>query len=356
MIIQIYSQPNLFLETADLVCAYVNGIEPKYLTDEGACYVPAPEITKMMEAVCGEIDLSSSRIKLYFRSYKLEENGDTERRPICIGGLLLNTCIEDNTCDSSSMREYLHGSYLGTGKPYRINSFGAAGFGWDRSQEYCTISEELDKHAMPDGLRLRMAETLAAYHHHVDQLCDLLEPLVKRLRPLLEPWVENLQPQIEQWRVALNTEEKQRDFRSRFNINLDEVRRIVMRPRIFYPGDCNGFYTQSDVLYCNAGIGLRIGQAKKPTLATQELAALRQLSGIDRIEMLHIMVGQNMGPRELARRLGINPGTAFRDLNSMYQAHLLKIVPERNGRTYITDLDFIKQMVKRLVEYIERGT
>lgn len=355
MEIQVDARPNLFLEAADLICAYVNGVEPKYLTEEGAFYIPAAEIGKIMEAVCGDLDLNSSKVKLYFCGYRLEEGADNENRLVCIGNTLLNSCMTEIDDGSRSVRDILRQCYLGTGKPYRINSFGKAGFGWDPCPEFCSISEELDKLAMPDGLRLRLAEVLSHYCRHVDYLCDLLEPLVERLRPLLEPWVEKLCPQTEQWRLALGTEDKLQNFLSRFNADLDEVKQIVMRPRMFFPMACNGHYSSKGDLYCYAGIGLRIGQAKKPALAPTELAALRQLSGADRIDMLRVMVGKRMGARELARLLGINPGTVFRDLNSLNHAHLLKIVSEGSGRAYITDLDFLKQTVQRLVEYIESG-
>jgi len=66
MILQINTQPNLLLEAARLVCACVNGIEPQYLTAEEPSCIPVTEVAKMMETVCVDLDLNSSRVKFYF--------------------------------------------------------------------------------------------------------------------------------------------------------------------------------------------------------------------------------------------------------------------------------------------------
>jgi len=355
MDIQVNPQVNLFLEAADLICAYVNGIDPKYLTEDGAACVPGKEIGRIMEIACGELDLSASLVKFYFHGYRINESGPDENRLVCIGNILANSCMVLDNDGTRSARELLRQCYLATGKPYRLNSFSKAGFGWDPCAEFCPISEELDKLAIPDALRLRLAEVLSNYSRYAEYLCDLLEPVVERLRPLLTPWIQKLQPLTEQWIVALREEEKLQNFLSRFNADLEEVSRIVMCPRVLFPGDCNGYYSSDGTLFCYAGAGLRIGQAKKPELAPSELTALRLLSGADRIDMLRVMVGKRMGARELARKLNVNPGTVFRDLNSLNHAHLVKIVSEDGGRAYITDLDFLKQTVRRLVEYIESG-
>lgn len=354
MEIKIKNQPNLLLDTADLVCAYVNGIEPKYLTGDGDFCIPAEEVAKMMNTVCSDLDLESSRIKLYFRGYKLDENSSADQRMACIAYILLNS-NNDDLWVCGQVREVLHNSFIGTGKPYKINSFGLTGFGWDECTEERTISDELDKLAMPDALRLRLAEVLSAYHKHVDQLCDLLEPLAERLRPLMEPWIEKLQPQIEQWQAALGTEEKLRDFLSRFNTNLDTTKCIYMTPQMFYPATCQGTFTRTNVLFCSIGVGLHIGQPEKDDTVQARVAALRQLANVDRIEMLRLMAGKGMRPREIARKLSINPGTVFRDLNNMCQAHLLKIVPEEGGFTYVTNMSYLKRSVNYLIQYIEGG-
>ncbi len=355
MIIQVNPQPNLFLEAADLICAYVNGMDPKCLTAEGAACVPAKEMGRIMETVCGDLDVTSSMVRFYFHGYRLDEGEPNENRLVCIGNILANSCMVLDNDGTRSARELLRQCYLATGKPYRLNSFSKAGFGWDSCAEFCPISEELDKLAIPDALRLRLAEVLSNYSRYAEYLCDLLEPVVERLRPLLTPWIQKLQPQTEQWICALKEEEKLQNFLSRFNADLEEVSRIVMCPRVLFPGDCNGYYSSDGTLFCYAGAGLRIGQAKKPELAPSELTALRLLAGADRIDMLRVMVGKRMGARELARKLNVNPGTVFRDLNSLNHAHLVKIVSEEGGRAYITDLDFLKQTVRRLVEYIESG-
>ncbi len=354
MEIKIKKQPHLLLDAADLVCAYVNGIEPQYLTGDGEFCIPAEEVMKMMNTVCADLDLESSRVRLYFRGYKLDENSAGDQRMACIAYILMNS-NNDDLWSFEELRKALHNSYIGTGKPYKINSFGMTGFGWDACSDERSISDELDKQAMPDALRLRLAEVLSAYHKHVDQLCDLLEPLAERLRPLMEPWIEKLQPRIEQWQAALETEEKLRDFLSRFNTNLDTTKCIYLTPQMFYPSTCQGVFTRTDVLYCSAGVGLQIGQAERENTVQSRAAALRQLANADRIEMLRLMAGKGMRPREIARKLSINPGTVFRDLNNMCQVHLLKIVPEEGGYTYVTNLDYLKRAVNHLIEYIEGG-
>ena len=76
MILQINTQPNLLLEAARLVCACVNGIEPQYLTAEEPSCIPVTEVAKMMETVCVDLDLNSSRVKFYFRGFSMPEGSE----------------------------------------------------------------------------------------------------------------------------------------------------------------------------------------------------------------------------------------------------------------------------------------
>lgn len=353
MILQINTQPNLLLEAARLVCACVNGIEPQYLTAEEPSCIPVTEVAKMMETVCVDLDLNSSRVKFYFRGFAMPEG--SEKEPACVACTLLGTYRNGDNSDIQQVRQGLHNSYLGSGKPYKMNTLGLYGFGYTPCDEYSPISEELDSLSVPDGLRLRMVEILTAYHFHVDQLCDLLEPLAERLRPLLEPWVRNAQPQIEGWHLALHDEDKRKQFLSRFCGKMDGLERIVLSPRMFYPAACNAAYSTVNGLFCMVGIGFQIGLPELDPVSPQVLTALRHLSSADRVKMLRIMAGRPVGPREIARKLDVNPGTVFRDLNGMHQAHLLTIVMEGSNRTYKTNLEFLRKVVQNLIEFIEGG-
>ncbi len=355
MEIVMHLRPNLLIETAELVCAYFNQISPKNLTAHGPYCIPAAEVERMMNLVCGDLDRDDARLRFYLQGLPADDP-NAERRPIAsVGGILVRSPLYGKAYALEEARTLMHEDILGDSNRI-FNTFTGYALGVTTRVEYCSLTDELNKLNMSDILRLRLTEALSNYHYHVDQICDLLEPLARRLEPLLEPWVEKILPRIEQWRNALSTPEGVEAFCARLNTNLDGMERIFVGMSLFYPQTSQGHFSHvSKDLFCGLGLALPLNKGEQDELFDLDLAGLRLLSGRDRVEMLRSMAGKYMTQKELTRELGINSGTVFRDLSSMTMAHLLELVVEDGNRSYTTNLDYLERLTAKLMSYIRQG-
>lgn len=351
-------QPSLLSDTAELVCAYINGIDPGELTGEGPCCVPASEIAQIMEQVCSSLDREDGKLKFYFQRFQLTGELADEYRTTCVCAYLVNSTSGLEISSLEECREKLHTSIVGTHRPYRIQALTSYFFDCDLSTEYVSISQELSKFNIPDDLRLRLVEVLSDYHYHVEQICDILEPLARRFRERMEPWIEKMQLKIRQWQDDLATQEGVERFLSRMNAKFDNLERIVINFKVFYPTvstySCK-YKGENRDLYCILGMDFQLVNQEQKTLSLQDQSALRLLSSMDRIEMLRAMSGKAMTQKELSSALKINPGTVFRDVNGLLAARLLVLTLDDSNRRYTTDLDYLEKVVANMIQYIRNG-
>ena len=94
---------------------------------------------------------------------------------------------------------------------------------------------------------------------------------------------------------------------------------------------------------------------KDNSLTDTETLVLRLLSSVDRVDMLKLMCGRVMTPKELTKELGMNPGSVFRDLNSLFQAKLIDMVVEGTHRSYTTNMENFENFLRRLHGYVKSG-
>lgn len=357
MDVQVNPEISLLMETADLVFACVNQRDLSTLTSDGPYCIPSHEVQRIMDAVCGDLDMEDWRVKFYFRGYFMEHYKHSVADLSCVGCLLIYTSLATNDCDLTKSRAMMHDHSVGRPGYYQINSFNSFAIGVQVSEHYRPVWEELNALDMPEGLRMQLLEALSNYHYHVDQLCDFLEPLAQKLLPLLQPWWENAQPRLVQWREFLETEDGKQRILGDVNLNLKDLQnlRVSFRLLLTSYNRCK-YIVQKSKFYCSMGIEAKLMPEEKECLAPLETMALRLLSSTDRVEMLRIMSHQTVMPREITKELGINPGTVFRDINNLAQAHLITEVVDGVRRSYTTNLEYLKQFLRRLYHYIERGS
>ncbi len=346
---------SLLTETVDLVCAYVNRLDPALLTADKPGCIPAADVERIMEAVCGDLNRDDPKIRFYFHGYpsNVYKNG---RTPLdCVASILVYSCFSSNECDLQRSRAIMQKHRLGNGESYEINSF-LRGIGATPSKETRFLSDELKGLDIHDDLRLRLAVALSAFHAHVDQLCDLLEPLAQRLQPLLEPVMAQMEPWAEQWRTALRTEAGQREFFSRVSVDLVRVRVIEIGTHIFYPEISSGIWEiEEDKFYCGAGAAFTPSSYIRDDFTSEEIMGIQLLSSLDRLNMLRLMCGRMMTPKELCHETGINRGTVFRDLNNLLQAHLVSVSSSSAGKSYTTDIAQLEKTVMQLLRFVKGG-
>lgn len=356
MEILVNTKVNLLLETVDLICAYVNRIDPALLTSDEPFCIPPAEMEQIMEQVCDGLNRNDPQIQLYFRGYPNAQCCDNQPVISSVASVLFCSGLRTNESDIAKCRALMHESPLGWGRPYRITSF-SRGIGLAVCDEYHSLADELETVEMPGALRLRLAMVLTDYHHHVDELCALLEPYALRLLPLLEPVMARMEPRAQQWREVLSTEEGQRQFFSRINANTDTVQHLEIGMRIFYPAVSSGYCRVDEgQFYCSTGLGLLPEPNKKRSnLSGSDIAAIQLLSSIDRLRVLKALYGRYMTCSELAQELQMNRGTLFRDLNNLLQAGLVYMIAEGTSRTYTANIDKLEKTVAQMVRFVRSG-
>lgn len=353
MEISINPQISLLMETADLVFVYANQMDPAVLTSDKLYCIPVPEIKRIMDEVCVGLNPQDRRLRFFFQSFTIENFKNIQAFETCAGSMLIHTCLHSGDCDLQASRKSMHGHFIGSGGYIEINSFNPCGIGTNSCSEYRSIAEELSAFDMPEGLRLRLLEVLSSFHHSVDELCDLLEPLAQRLLPLLEPWWAKMAPRLEQWREVLNTEKGLRDF---VKMDTSKLESLQFSLHIFRPAVNRGLFVESaGVLHKDVGLDTQPVKEERDGFTPEELSALRLLSGADRIKMLRAMSDRVMTPKELTERLNLNSGSVFRDLNNLLQVCLVEMV-ETDGihRSYKTNVAYLEDLVDQLVRYIKK--
>ena len=96
-------------------------------------------------------------------------------------------------------------------------------------------------------------------------------------------------------------------------------------------------------------------ETKLPVMTERELTVLRLLANPDRIEMLRLMATDPMSSSEVAKELQLHVGSTFRDVNNMYNAGLLLLVPGKGKNRYCTNLQLIENITAHLNEYLQSG-
>ncbi len=356
MNVQINTQFNLLIETAYLVFAWANRMPPTVLTSDKPYCIPVQEVQCIMDAVCGDLDPQDRRLRFYFQSFSVDGIKNASVFETCAGVIFINSALREGDCDLKKSRENMHSHFIGSSCYYEINSFNANGIGANACEEYRSIAEELGRFDMPDGLRLRLLEVLSNFHRNVDELCNLLEPLCEKLLPLLLPWWEKMTPRLEQWKDLLSTEMGVQEMLWDVTIDTREVKTLKLSLHIFRPAVrriCMDF--GGGTLYKDIGLDFQPIKVKREGFTAVELSALRLLSSADRIEMLRAMSDQVMTPKELTERLRLNSGSVFRDLASLFQAHLVEMVVEEGiHRSYRTAVDYLESLVTQLLQYIKK--
>lgn len=344
---------NLLVETADLVCACFNNLDSQRLTADKPYCIPASAVGEMMDRIRQLLDFSDPRLEFFFQGFPVDAPCAEGKQIVGAGNLLARESMKEGTWELDGIRDLLHSRVFGHGGPYQITAVSAYGVDADPCEDYRSVAAELRKMDIPDELRLRLTEMLSNYHYYVDMLCDLLLPVTETVENMLSPWVEQLQERVGQWRNVLSTPEGLVDLLSRFNTNTEWAERLIIGLHMFYPAIsivCSNQVTRD--LCCCAGLVMPPRRQERQVLEQMEMAALRLISGTDRMEMLRAMSGRTMTRKDIVRELGINSGTVFRDLNALTMAQLLRMENRGGVRHYTTNLDYVERVAAQMVKYI----
>ena len=78
MEIRYYEQPQMLLETIELLYAFVNRIPPVEVAGHGLYCIPAESLQQIMDTCCAEIDRNDTILRFFFEKESLNDDSDNE--------------------------------------------------------------------------------------------------------------------------------------------------------------------------------------------------------------------------------------------------------------------------------------
>ncbi len=355
MVVTIVREPCWLLEAAELVYGVVNHIPVETLAGQGTYCIPKEEAARIQAEACRGIKQEDGELQFYFQSMSIESV--SERAP-CLGCILLYNSIEVLSPEPREMVQALSRTWREFRRENcRIDGIGAFSLTVSHSTDhsFMPLSQELANLPVSQTYRMQLLEVFSAFDEHLNRVANLLAPVVASLRPLLEPWVQRAVPLMDQWQAFFRTNSPQEFFIRRGMVRCKSCRSLYMAMRYFLPMLAPGERRVSD-----ESLRLHMGVGIAPSLETPqnsqkleewELSALRLLSNRARAEMVRTMSARPMSSRELAKQLGLNPGTVFRDLNNLFNSRILERELVNDQYYYHTSFEAIRRLSSRMQEY-----
>ncbi len=349
-------RPCLLLEAAELVYARVNNIPAEELTCDAPYAIPAEEIRRIMEQVCGGLELASEEVQFYFHGVPVV---NYEQRLSCVSHVLLYFNMILELEDPEAMVQELKKQWQELERPFKITNFsGGYSFAYADTESYTNLAREIRKLPVPESYQFELIDALSSFEYHVDRLCQLLKPLCLRLQPLLEPWVAAAAPRRVQWEAFLASADAVAVLQKSCDVSNILFNQVRVTLRYFSPGGGPGYYLFDTGVICyHLGVSSLPGvssRAKRQTLDKGDFGAIRLLSTPDRYAVFHALWKRKKTIQELSNELGVNPGTIFRMVNNMYNVGLLNVDVEAGRNYYIVNRQRLESLGQKLLRSLEQ--
>lgn len=361
MDVALYPRPCLLYEAAELVFALVNGIPPEKLTGTGEYCIPPDHVQAIQAEACAGLSLEDEQLQFYFRGVPLE---GTYGRTSCLGCCLLYSSLEIASSGVEEMQQALSAAWADhRERGYRINGIDAFSIGMEPTEDraqFTSLSKEIAWLPVPQAYQMQLLEVFSAFDQHLAQVTSILKPVAAKLESLLEPWVARAQDLLQGWETLFRQENQAEEFMlHQAQLRFDHYNFLGIALRYFSFGGSPGKIdelTGRVSFHMSVSVPPSLEQAEPlPAMMEQEYSALRLLANSDRVEMLRLMAERPMSGSEVARQLQSSVGSTFRDINNMYNAGLLLLLPGKGKSLYSTNFPAIETLTTHLLEYLRSG-
>lgn len=354
-------EPCMLYETVELLYAWVNGIPPEQLTLTGPYCIPKEDVARMLEAACGGVDAQSPVLRHFFARQMIEDETNQET---CLAFYMVYWSMNLSIPDIPGQMAAICSAWERIRRrPFTIRAINRLALDIEElsTGQPVLLGTELRKLPVSESFFLSLLETFSDYTYHMGVLRDILLPVSRRLRPLLEPLIVTAGPLRESWE-AFFRETSLEDF---------VTRRTEAAPEMQKPFDqaciCLRYlqprYTPIQVdhnsFWMHLSVGVQPASQQTSTqvgLSDQELAALRLLGDKGRSDMIRALMGRPMSMQELANRLNLNPGTVFRNLNSLTNTGLTTKEVWGDRYYYRANFQLIQSIFQNVLSFYESGS
>lgn len=353
-------EPSMLYETLELIYAWVNGLPPETLTVEAPYCIPAADVARILEDACADLEPQEPGLWQYFGRHPiLDESEQFTCLAFCMVYWFMSLDVPELAGQIDSTRAAWERIRR---RPINIRAINRFSMDIEALPVGPTgsLASELRKLPVEEDFFLSLLETFSDYSYHMARLREMILPVARRLRPLLEPFVAQAEPLREAWRQFFQ-ETPLADFVAKRTGTIPEKPFDQVCICLRYLG-CR--YTPIQVDEERNSFWMHLGVAVQPALQQarrrlgpneQDLAALRLLGDKSRSEMVQALMGAPMSMQELATFLSLNPGTVFRNLNSLTNTGLL-IKEIRGDRYYYhANFSYIQEIFRNMLGFYREG-
>ncbi len=356
MEVTIYDKPCLMLETIELVYSWMNRIPAEELTDSDPICIPRPEMERIRQEVCKDLDPEDEELKFYFKGVPLEMHEGEHKRLSCLAIAMVGSLMPIGCYEMDKAEEELHRLWKQYPHPFAVKGFAAHSISIDDADGFTTLAREFGKYPLPADYQAELVEVFTGYDYHVARLTQLLKPLAERLKPLLEPWIAA--ERVLQWREFLLTEEGIRWFMETTKLK-SRPYKVELTLRYISP-DCRpGLYRNNDdatvTVFMHWGVAGAPGvykRASKTAMRNNDYTVFRLLSSPDCMAVLRTVTRTEKSIQELSQEMDMNPGSVFRHVNNLYNAGLLSLKVIHNRNYYTANLTRVKKLTDHLLAHL----
>lgn len=339
----ITNRPYLLYETVELLRAFVNALPPSELTLEGEYCLTEQQVTEVMAGACAGLDPQDPWLQHYFLEHPvLDDSDQTTCLASCMTYSLFSETLQEPDLAAqirSAEQEWQRLRHGG----YRFNSINRFGIGIDPEPEQgpVRLAAELKRLPISEDFRMLLHETFSDFSYSAGELEKCMAPVAKRLESLLEPFVERAKALTDQWREFLRDREALLEFlrRRTGNVEQNTIDRVYIALRYLHARYSVGTLSEDETIFAfHLGIGTKVTmtqayeEGSKSSLE-REFAAFKLLADSGRQEIIRLLSRESLTMYEVTQRLGMNPGSVFRSINSMFNAELL-VRENRDGKFY----------------------
>lgn len=356
MEVAIYREPCWLLEAAELLYALVNQVPPERLTVNRPCCIPVEEVARIQSAACAGISPDDPLIKFYFQGTAV---GGVSTRLSCLAISLLMVSLEVSKSDVDEMVHALcQAWHRFREEQYHITGIDGYTLDFDPAgAAAASLSQEIAALPVPVGYQMQLVEVFSGYDEHLHRMVELLRPVAERLPALMAPWIRGVQARIDQWETFFQEHSVEQFVLSCGCMQVEPCQRVEVAMRYFSP-----LTSPVEEQTKNHLLRIHLGIAKEPNMNGSgtpeamkewEYSGMRLLSSPVRMEMFRSMLARPMTAQELSQKMNMNPGSVFRDINSLYNARLLLTNVVDGRKYYRANYQALKDLANHLLQLVQ---
>lgn len=350
----VYDRPCLLLEALDLVFALFNELTPESMTGQGSCCIPADEIAAIQATVCAGLDKEDPELQFYFKGIPIETKD--QKALTCLAFNLLYYGQRNDIYEVPDAIAALKRNWQNRPKYNYVRRIDMYTIQLEPADSFISLAAEFGNLSVPQAYQLKLADGFSNYAVHVDRLGEILAPIAEALKPLLTPWVEKAAPKREEWRAYLAKEEAMPWLQSVSSLADECIDETRLALRYFEPERGYAYYVTPPLrLHLRMGVGLTPGKKQSREghpPSDGKYTALRLLTRQECVDIFRATRQKAKCIQDLSHELHMNPGTVFRNVNSMFNVGLLKLDDVSDRNYYLADISRVEDVTSHLVHYL----